>query len=403
MNALLIFGALVLVAYLLGRVFEVIQLPRIVAYILVGVVASPNTLSILPETILADSDNILSFCLAVITFEVGGELKWENLQKSRKEILSITLLASIIPFLLIVSGYLLVYYFFSSQFNFSEIQDVLAFSLLLAALASPTDPSATLAVIHQYKFEGKVKDVILGVAALDDGFGIVLFSLTMSLALLILGGSGSSETGLMIGAELILSVLIGVIAGLLFSFVAKYLKISSEGQWIIVILSAIAITAGIAQYFEKDELLSCLVFGLVFSNTSSKSKLVFSVIQRYTEELIFLVFFLLSGFHLKIFNLQESLLLIVVFVVLRITGKYVGAWTGGKLVHASNSVNKRTGGGLVAQGGIVIGMALLITRNPQFDAVSNEVLTVIMGATIIHEIIGPLLAKRSLEQAIKEE
>lgn len=92
MNSLLVFGALVLLSYLIGKVFEVFNFPRIVAYILVGVVFSPHTQSLLPESILTESNNILSFCLAVITFEVGGELRWKSLEKSRKEIISITLL-----------------------------------------------------------------------------------------------------------------------------------------------------------------------------------------------------------------------------------------------------------------------------------------------------------------------
>jgi len=62
----------------------------------------------------------------------------------------------------------------------------MAFTILLAALASPTDPSATLAIIHQYKAKGKVKDTILGVAALDDGLGILLFSFAIGLALALL-------------------------------------------------------------------------------------------------------------------------------------------------------------------------------------------------------------------------
>jgi len=62
-------------------------------------------------------------------------------------------------------------------------------------------------------------------------------------------------------------------------------------------------------------------------------------------------------------------------------------------------VKKYAAGGLIPQGGIVIGLALLIKQNPTFDGISDIIISVILGATIIHEIIGPILAKIALKKA----
>jgi hypothetical protein len=56
-------------------------------------------------------------------------------------------------------------------------------------------------------------------------------------------------------------------------------------------------------------------------------------------------------------------------------------------------------GGLIPQGGIVIGLALVIKQNSAFSSISDIILNVIIGATIIHEIIGPVISKYALEKA----
>ena len=55
-------------------------------------------------------------------------------------------------------------------------------------------------------------------------------------------------------------------------------------------------------------------------------------------------------------------------------------------------MKKYTFGGLLPQGGIVIGLALLISQNPDFSEISDTLLAVIMGSAVFHELIGPLSA-----------
>ena len=125
----------------------------------------------------------------------------------------------------------------------------------------------------------------------------------------------------------------------------------------------------------------------------------FKIIERYTEELIFLLFFILSGLHLDVTAIPAAAILIAVFVVLRITGKYFGSRLGAAWGGAPVEVRKYTAGGLIPQGGIVIGLALLISKNPDFAEISDTLLAVVMGSAIFHEIIGPLTAIRALKKA----
>jgi Kef-type K+ transport system membrane component KefB len=91
--------------------------------------------------------------------------------------------------------------------------------------------------------------------------------------------------------------------------------------------------------------------------------------------------------------LIQYLPVVLVFVLFRSIGKLVGANVGARLGKASPNVRKYTGWGLIPQGGIVIGLALLLQQEPALASISHILLNVIIGATVIHELIGPLAAK----------
>jgi len=101
--------------------------------------------------------------------------------------------------------------------------------------------------------------------------------------------------------------------------------------------------------------------------------------------------------HLDISVLGNVFLAVLFFVLLRALGKYTGVLLGAR--KASGEVKKYTAGGLIPQGGIVIGLALMIKYNPAFSTISDEFINIILGATVIHELIGPVLAKFSLKKS----
>ncbi|RLD41542.1 MAG: sodium:proton exchanger, partial [Bacteroidetes bacterium] len=47
----------------------------------------------------------------------------------------------------------------------------------------------------------------------------------------------------------------------------------------------------------------------------------------------------------------------------------------------------------------VVGLALMMNQNPVFSEFSDLILNVVLGATIIHELLGPVAAKMSLKNA----
>ena len=114
------------------------------------------------------------------------------------------------------------------------------------------------------------------------------------------------------------------------------------------------------------------------------------------EPLVFVLFFVISGMLLDFAVLWTYFPLVLLFVAFRSAGKLGGAYLGARLGRASDAVRKYTGWGLIPQGGIVIGLALILKQDPTFAGLSTILLNVVIGATVIHELIGPLTAKMAL-------
>ena len=397
MNILFTIGLLLITGYIAGWLFDKIGLPKIIGYIATGIAFSPNTINFIDQDISQTTQPLMDVCLAFIAFEVGGALKWSKIKKHEKEIISITLLASFFPFLFITAGIFVFDAWFPTVLPF-DFSTLFLFALILGALASPTEPAATLAVMHQYKAKGKVSDTIMGVAALDDVLGILLFSLTIGVASILIGKQEVSFGNVILNTlyEIIIAILIGVSTAIIINLFAKFIRKTNEGQWVVILFALIILCVGISKLLQVDELLSCMTMGVVVVNKCQQQKLIFRILERYTEELIFLFFFLLSGLHLDISTIPHAAVLIALFVLLRIMGKYIGANAGAKIVHANRSIQKHTAGGLISQGGIVIGLVLSIYQKEGFKEISEIILATIMGATIINELIGPITAKYSL-------
>ena len=56
-------------------------------------------------------------------------------------------------------------------------------------------------------------------------------------------------------------------------------------------------------------------------------------------------------------------------------------------------------GGLLPQGGIVIGLALMIKQRPELSKIADVIVSVVIGTAVFHELVGPIFAKLSLRRA----
>lgn len=401
MDILLEFGLLLVVGYWAGWLLHLVRLPKVIGYIGTGIFFSPHTLPLIGEDFVIRTEPLLEICLAFIAFEVGGALRWSRIRRHEREIVGITLYASLMPFLFVVSGVVIFGWLlpaFLPHFSFGVL---LLLALQLGALASPTAPAATLAVMHEYKAHGKVTDTIIGVVSLDDTLGIVLFSGVINLEVFFMGSQGGMMANVF--AIVLFQIVGALVLGVAMAFVMmgafRWLPKKEEGQWIVVIASLLIVCLGLCKLLHLEELLACMTMGIFVVNGSRFHHRIFKVIERYTEDLVFLFFFILSGLHLDVGALPVAIPLVVVFVGLRIVGKYLGCYLGARWAHAPYSIRHYTAGGLIPQAGIVIGLVLNVYQMEEFAEISEVLLAVVMGATIVNELIGPVMARHALVKA----
>ena len=401
MNSMLIVGVIVFSGFICGEIAKKIKLPKITGYILAGVLLNPDVSGIIPVDFIIHTDLVTNLCLCFITFSIGGTLLYSRIKRLGKGVISITLCEAEFAFLAVTLGFLAVTPFFIHVSGASWFATFIPVSVLLGSLASPTDPSATLAVVQEYKARGKVTSTIMGVAAFDDVTGIINFSLAIVIARVFVTGSGFSIYSSLVQPLLVVigSIALGIAFGLIFNWVTSFIKKETEGVYIVLILGILAFCFGIARYLHFDELLSTMTMGAVVVNYNAKSNMVFKILERYTDELIFVVFFTISGMYLDFSVLASCFGLVLLFVLFRDAGKILGTWTGAVISKAPPKIKKYTAGGLIPQGGIVIGLALVIRQNSIFSNFSDIVISIIIGATVIHEFVGPIFIKLALMKA----
>lgn len=399
--AILSLGVLLLLGYLFGSVAGKFGLPKILGYLFAGLILNPQLNHIFVIDISEISTPVINFCLAFITFEIGSSFSVKNLKQTGTKYFKLAFYESFGAFLFVFIGIYIISTFFFTSLNFS-LPMIVSFSLLLASLAAPTDPSATLAVIHNYNAKGPVTNAVLGAAAFDDIITLILFSLSLSISRSLLGSAdlSISHVTYIIVYKIVGAVVSGLIFGYIFNKIVSYFNVKDKKSLIVIFLGFLSLTFGLASYLKFDELFSTLTLGFIIRNFDKEENTIIAITEQELEELFFLFFFAFNAMSFNFLSLKIQItILILIFIILRSAGKYLGMRAGTSLLHMPDVVKKYAYGGLIPQGGIVLGLALMISSEPAFNSFSNLLVGIIMGTTIIHEFMGPVVSKTILKKA----
>jgi Kef-type K+ transport system membrane component KefB len=398
---LLAIGILLVGGFAVGELAEKVGLPKVTGYITAGILLNPGLFGFMPAELLDSTEPVTNIALAFITFSVGGTISLARIRRLGRSIGLITVFEAEFAFLAVAAGFLVLAPVLVRGTGLPWLAAIVPLSLLVGSLASPTDPSATLAVAHEYRAKGDVSSTIMGVAAMDDALGIINYSLATAAAVALAGHAAFSVTSSLIEplVSIVGAIALGVAFGLVFNGATRLFRKESEGYFIVLVLGMLGLCFGVARLLGVDELLPTMSMGIFVVNTNPQHEKIFRVLERYTEQLIFVLFFTLSAMHLDLGALARVWPLALVFVVLRAGGKYGGTRLGARLGRAPAAVKRWAAAGLIPQGGIVIGLALLLKQNPALDRVSDLVLNLIIGAVVIHELVGPVLARLALRRA----
>ena len=195
--------------------------------------------------------------------------------------------------------------------------------------------------------------------------------------------------------EVGLSVLIGVGCALLLQLILK--RIQNRKSMLLPAFTMILICSGAATYMESGGLLACMVLGMMLVNTYKHFDSLYSILSDSFESIIFTLFFILSGIHIKWDILGSAWVLAAVYFVARISGKISGTYLAGRISNASPAIRKYTGMALMPQAGVALGLALQAHARADFpESISEILLSVVIATTTVNELVGPIFTRKAL-------
>ena len=235
-------------------------------------------------------------------------------------------------------------------------------------------------------------DVLLQIVALDDAVALLAFSVCAAVAQgMESGGAIRVQTVVLPILYNLLALVVGALAGCLLHWLVGENR-SSQHRLVLVAGMLLAIT-GMCSALDISPLLACMVMGAVYINVSGNKK-VFKQVNGFTPP-IQLLFFVLSGMRMDLTALKAAGLIGIVYFLVRILGKYAGAWLGAVIGKASLPIRRYMGLALIPQAGVSIGLAVLGQRI--LPAESGVLLsTIILSSGVLYEMIGPACAKAAI-------
>ena len=393
-----------LAGLILSRLAKKMKLPAVTAYLVSGVLIGPFALGAFGVPgIGITHDQIEGFgiisdlALGFIAFSMGNEFRLTQLKKIGKQATIIGIFQAAFTTVIVDTALIALHYAMPEKLSLSA-------AIVLGAVATATAPAATLMVVRQYKAKGPVTDVLLPVVALDDAVGLVIFAISFGVAKSLNSGSVDILSVVLEPLlEVLLSLGLGFVMGLLFTLCEKYFHSRSKRMavsvtfiMLTVAISSLKIDVG-SIHIGFSSLLSCMMLGTVFCNICEVSEELMDRADRWTTPILIL-FFVISGAELELSVFADVAVVVVglVYIASRSLGKCFGANISAKISKADPNVIKYLGITLLPQAGVALGMASkAIELGPDGVIVRN----ITLFAVLIYEIVGPFLTKIALTKA----
>ncbi len=387
-------GIVLVTGLLFSKIAKLAKLPNVTGYLVGGLLIGPSVLGLIGKDEIHVIAKISELALAFIAFTIGAEFKISYFKKVGKTTIVIAIFEALFATIFVFIAVML----YSKN---------VSYALILGSIAAATAPAATLMVVKQYKAKGPVTESLLSVVALDDAVALIIFGINFAIAVNLMSPSeGSLAMSILMPVfEILASLLLGVVLGFIMTFAVK--KFTGRSNRICVVLATMLLVIGISELlksttgFELSNLLTCMMVGAVLVNMSDMTPTISGLVDRFTPAL-FMSFFVISGAELELKALATVGVVGVLYVLVRVVGKWFGAWLGATITKAEPTVKKYLGFCLVPPAGVAIGLSI-ISYNSLVEAglpeLGTQVRTIILGATLIYELVGPLIVKISLKKA----
>ena len=390
---------------LLSRFVKPIGLPAVTGYLIAGILIGPYCLGRLgvPGIGFVDHDAVTNLgiisdaALGFIAFAIGNEFRLSQLKETGKQATIVGILQAVTATVFVDAALLVLHIFLGDKLPIPIV-------LTLGAIAAATAPAATLMVVRQYKAKGPLTDLLLPIVALDDAVGLVVFAVSFGAAKAISRGEFSLISIILEPIlEVICSLLLGTLMGLLFTVAEKFFHSNSKRLCLAVTFVLLTVSLSMLEFklgpvnIGFSSLLVCMMLGTVFCNACDFSAEIMEKTDKWTMPL-FVLFFVLSGSELELSVFADLAVVGIglVYILSRSLGKYFGAGWSAKLSKCSQPIQKYLGLTLLPQAGVALGMSVTAL---ELGGDGTLIRNIVLFGVMIFELIGPAMTKMALTAA----
>ena len=373
-------GVLFLAGLAADQLGRATRLPRVTLLLLLGISIGDAGLDIVPDDVAQWFDEISIVALTMVAFLLGGSLTRKNLTRHGLAIFTISLAVVFATLIIVTTG-----------LSFVGLAPGLA--LLLASIATATAPAAMTDVIHQSGVKNGFTDTLKGIVAIDDAWGLIVFSVA-----LVLIDQANGWSSVLSGAAWDLggAIALGCILGVPSAYLTGRLKPGEPLQ--AEAIGIVFLAAGFALWLEVSLLVTAMTAGAVIGNFARHHDRAFHEIEHIQWPFM-IIFFLLAGALLEVDALKLLGWTGVAFVLLRILSRIIGGVIGARLGGVPHQEVPWYGPALLPQAGVAIGMALV--AGERFPEWASTIMAFTIASTVVFEIIGPPVTLSAIHKVSK--